>query len=683
MKLLEELQQRRVIRVAIAYAVASWVVIQVFDIATGSFSAPDWVMQVVLVAAVLGFFAALALAWSFRWTPRGMQRNRDRAAAISDRGFQLGEWLIRPDLLEIQRDHQKIRLKPKSMDVLRRLADARGQVVSRDELFDSVWPGGVVSDDTLTQCIVELRKAFGDSAKTPSFIETIPRKGFRLLVPPDAVTDTPERAARSSQGNTWFAAFVFAGVAAAGALFWMRTEPHDSASTGDKTLAVLPFTDMSPGQDQEYFADGLTEELINKLAGFDGLLVTGRTSSFVFKGRNEDLRSIGDILNVEYILEGSLRRAGNQLRITAQLIEVASGFPLWSDSLDREASDLFALQDELSHAVASALAVRLRVGGDLNPHNTTSVEAWRLWNQAVNGKDKEDPLRSIELLRQALEIDPDYALAWAQLSHIHLQFERAAAPDWREKSVEYFRRAWQLDPDSLPILERAVFHHIKFGRWVEAERALAAIDEYYNHALGTGPHLEFLTKMGRSQDAIELAERGLRRDPLAFVYQLFAQHAYAMAGRPDEADALAEKMYEQSGQAGEGLHNAFSNPDPAIFEKWTGRFRDSDSDDVNSVMADLYPDREAALEWLRSLPPERETFFPQAWAAYLGDTQLALELMQRAPDAWAFWMPHNAPVRNTPGFKDVVREMGLETYFREYGWNDYCRPLDEHDFECQ
>ncbi|MCH8101390.1 MAG: adenylyl cyclase, partial [Proteobacteria bacterium] len=192
----------------------------------------------------------------------------------------------------------------------------------------------------------------------------------------------------------------------------VQTSPVSIVDAG-KSIAVLAFEDLSPEGDQEYFADGLSEELLNVLAQIPGLQVAGRTSSFAFKGQNRDLREIGEILNVTHILEGSVRKAGNRIRVTAQLINATTGFHMYSESYDRELTDIFAVQDEIAAAISSALRTEL-VATKVQETSETSIEAYDLYlvaRQKIYSRDKEEMLEASRLLDKALDIDSEYSPA--------------------------------------------------------------------------------------------------------------------------------------------------------------------------------------------------------------------------------------------------------------------------------
>jgi transcriptional activator of cad operon len=286
--------------------------------------------------------------------------------------FQLGDWLVRPHRDRIECGGRVIHVKPKSMAVLECLARANGRVVDRQYFFDAIWPGGVVSDDVLTQCIVELRKAFGDSARNPHVIETIPKIGFRLIpavVPRtsrQAVTpgDDPEHPETLDSANprkpargaiALFAVIILAALVLGLYLSGIHDAPVSEPQPGANSIAVLPFVDMTEDQNMGWYADSLTEGLINRLAQLEELDVVSRTSSFQFRGSNLDLRKIGEHLGVSYVLEGSVCDAESQLRITVQLINTKSGFHVWSSQYDRSVTGGGDVQESIVKSVATAL----------------------------------------------------------------------------------------------------------------------------------------------------------------------------------------------------------------------------------------------------------------------------------------------------------------------------------------
>jgi serine/threonine-protein kinase len=326
-------------------------------------------------------------------------------------------------------------------------------------------------------------------------------------------------------------------------------EPADIAAVDIKpSIAVLPFVNMSGDIDNEYFSDGLSEELLNLLAKIPALHVAGRTSSFQFKGTNEDLRLIGEKLNVANVLEGSVRQSGTKLRITAQLINADTGYHLWSETYDRELTDVFAIQDEIASNVVSALRIALL--GDEIPvpsHGTENVEAYNLYLRALYLADRTteaDLLNAVEALERAIEIDPNYAKAYAQLAEATQLLVSGFVGDGHENFVTGFRQvheyadtALRLDPD-LPEALMAKGNSISAG---EFNHKLAT--EYYLRALEIEPNnvavmgwLIFVMMFdGRHQEAIALAERVLALDPLSIVAHRSVGDAYRVAGRNEDA----------------------------------------------------------------------------------------------------------------------------------------------------
>ena len=243
-----------------------------------------------------------------------------------------GSFRFEPASARLWENDAEVRLTRKAALVLAALLERPGAPVSKQELFASVWRGTVVSDDALVTCVQELRKALRDDSKQPVYIETRHRLGYRFAAPVTGAPAAAEPAQAAPQ------------------------KPRPEA----KTIAVLPFADMSPERDQDYLCEGLAEELIDALTHIEGLRVVARTSSFQFRG-DHDLREVGGKLGVGSLLEGSVRKAGDRLRITVQLIDVATGFHKWSEKFERSASDVFAVQDEIAETVATLLR-----GGELN-----------------------------------------------------------------------------------------------------------------------------------------------------------------------------------------------------------------------------------------------------------------------------------------------------------------------------
>ena len=334
-----------------------------------------------------------------------------------------GDYSFQLDTGQLWAKGQEVRLTPKAAAVLKTLVSNPGTPVSKADLFASVWPNVAVTDDALTTCIQELRRVLNDDAKHPQFIETRHRRGYQFIA-------TLSREAGAAP------------------------EAAVPAVRAIASIAVLPFADMSPSHDQEYLCEGLAEELINALTHVDGLRVAARTASFQFRGKGEDVRVVGDQLNVEALLEGSVRKSDDRLRVTVQLVEVATGYQRWSHRFDGRFTDVFAFQDEIAESVATSLR-----GGGAGPrerrpsHRTqTGPAAYELYlrgRQRLHRIRHPDLESAADLFRRAIELEPGYGPAYAGLATAHSTlYEWFGAKDADLTGAEHAsQRALELAPD--------------------------------------------------------------------------------------------------------------------------------------------------------------------------------------------------------------------------------------------
>jgi transcriptional activator of cad operon len=272
---------------------------------------------------------------------------------------QIGDWLVNPALDTLCRGTETYKLEPRMMRLLLHLANAAGAVVSIDRLLSEVWTGVVVGPASVYQAVSQLRKLLGDVDPDPTYIATVPRRGYRLVAPvrrsaAEAMSLTTEVVSFAPAARRWVA-MVLGGMTLlafilAGSSNWRPSPTEWSAS-----IAVLPFIDMTAEKSEQSFCDGLTEELSSRLAQIPTLRVAARTSAFAFRGRGEDVRRIGKALDTDHILEGSVRRSGNHLRVTVQLVDARNGYHLWSVHYDRAADDAINVQEDISRSVAEHL----------------------------------------------------------------------------------------------------------------------------------------------------------------------------------------------------------------------------------------------------------------------------------------------------------------------------------------
>ncbi len=474
----------------------------------------------------------------------------------------------------------------------------------------------------------------------------------------------------------------------------------------NKSIAVLPFVDMSPDQDQEYFADGITEQLLNELAQLEGLNVTGRTSSFAFKGLNQDLRSIGEQLGVAYILEGSVRKQDEEVRITAQLINTQDGSHMWSDTYDALLDDIFFIQENIARSVAGALSIALEVGGrnHLPGTGTDSVEAYDLFLEA-RGTGSFEMVKA--LYERAIELDPDYAEAWARLGGAYgailswqLPPEEARAA--QEQGRELVVRATEIDPNLATAYAMLEGFQWARGDWIGATEfhrvysALAPAD--IPARLGSA---NILAKTGRIRDALRVAELMRQTDPLNFYLTTILAELNIQAGRYDDAEAELARIVRMTSGAEQSVKlrrmlMAFSKGEHEEIRKTLQNYSKADprvSDIVSAVMEKFDSPTPEVLAVLRKLYNEETEMSGEgrlvtaSLAAHFGDPELALEIMSKElrvnlVRVSRVWYPFFSDMRSLPGFKTLAEHVGFVPYWRKYGWADVCRPLGDDDLEC-
>ena len=467
MSLLNELKRRNVFRVGIAYAVTSWLLIQVSDILLESIGAPPWVMQTMFVLLAVGFVITLFFAWAFELTPEGVKKEKDvdRSASIAPR------------------TGQKLNL-------------------------------GIVALLVITLAYVAYDKLVLDGLLETGSVTTSELPATQAETPADPAP---------------------------------MIEIFEPADT-QKSIVVLPFINMSNDPDQEYFSDGLSEELLNVLAQVKDLRVISRTSAFAFKGKDIDIPTIAAQLGVSHVLEGSVRKAGNDVRITAQLIEVATDSHLWSDAYNRNLENIFEIQEEISKAIAAELQVTL--GTSANTGNPTdNLEAWQLFLRGRNlyqNRGEAQLERSVSLLKQAVALDPGFADAWANLAAANIVYGYGREDDFEV----YYRdgrqaalRAIQIDPKNG--FAHAVLGLVNVGNlaWEDAMRELDLAIELNpnetNSLLWKGIALNGL---GYVDQALAILQQAEQLDPVFTNLQYWLSIAYEGKGDFESARRCIQKI---------------------------------------------------------------------------------------------------------------------------------------------
>jgi TolB-like protein/Tfp pilus assembly protein PilF len=316
--------------------------------------------------------------------------------------FQFGNYLLDPERRELRRGADLISLEPQVFDLLVHLVRNRDRVVSKDDMIEAVWGGRIVSESTLTSRINAVRKAVGDSGERQALVRTIAKKGIRF------VGAVQEDQSQSSAG---------APLAA--------EQPKLPFAIADRpSIAVLPFANMSGDAEQEYFADGISEDIITALSRARWFFVTARSSSFIYKDRTADVKQISQELGVRYVLTGSVRRAGDRVRITAQLMEGGNGNTVWARNYDRALADIFAVQDEITQTIVGAIEPQLgraeRERAKVRPHD--SLDAWATYQRGMFHLyrcTREELAEARRLFEQAATIDPDLGAAYSGLAEAY------------------------------------------------------------------------------------------------------------------------------------------------------------------------------------------------------------------------------------------------------------------------
>jgi TolB-like protein len=478
----------------------------------------------------------------------------------------------------------------------------------------------------------------------------------------------------------------------------------------NKSIAVLPFADMSENQDQEYFADGMTEELLNELAQLEGLNVTGRTSSFAFKGHNQDLRDIGEQLGVAYILEGSVRKQNDELRITAQLINTQDGSHLWSRTYDTHLDDIFHIQENIARSVAGALSIALDVEGrnHLPGTGTDSVEAYDVFLEGRAAKESDGNIKLAAVFYQrAIDLDPEYAEAWAALgasiamSSFSLPLDQVRAV--QEHGRELVVRAIEIDPNLASAYSMLSGFQWARGDWIgatEYQRVFSALAPAIIPARMGGTNI--LGKSGRIRDALEVDEMWRQLDPLDYFAMTIRAEHYIQAGRYAAAEAELANIARLTSDTDQAIElrrmlMAFSKGEPDRIGETLQNYVEVDSRVANIVSAVLEefdspaPEVLVVLQRLYDEATEMTgegRLVTASLAVHFGDPELALEIMSKElrvnlMRVGRLWYPHFSEMRKLPGFKVLAADIGFVTYWRKYGWADFCRPLGETDFECE
>ena len=463
--------------------------------------------------------------------------------------FRFADFEIDLARQELRRSGAAVSVEPQVFDLLVHLIRNRDRIVSKDELIKAIWQGRIISEAAFSSCISAVRRAIGDDGKTQTFIRTHHKRGFRFVGDVDASTPSVTVAGNNEkQSNRDVATKYTAKPAPNAELLGAHVLPLPNKPS----IAVLPFQNMSGDPEQEYFADGLTEDIITGLSRQPWFFVIARNSTFSYKGEAVDVRDVGAQLGVRYILEGSVRKANSRVRVTGQLIDATLGNHLWADKYDRELADIFEIQDDITNRVIGSVGPQILVAeaARVRRKPPINLDAWDLVMQALPymwRMTTEDHQRALELLQQAVGLDPNYAHAHALMGWIYVSMFNLVA---RRPIGEFTDKALDLGAKAVALDDHEPWGHLVLGhghaRRRRPELALThlskSVELIPSFALGyaaLGYALACGGQPERGLQSLEQAHRLSPRDPFLAIYSPTVRYMAQFAlGRYEETVSI-------------------------------------------------------------------------------------------------------------------------------------------------
>jgi TolB-like protein/DNA-binding winged helix-turn-helix (wHTH) protein/Tfp pilus assembly protein PilF len=487
--------------------------------------------------------------------------------------FRVGDWLVEPSLNQVSRDGVAQKIEPRKMELLRVLARRPGELVTTEELLDTVWRGSVVTQGSVYQSVASLRRLLGDESDQPTYIETISRKGYRLIAPvvaleaatPEALgtapSSTESRAARG-QWLRWVAAGV---VVALGVTIWLLPDGWFTkwfpASGAPAAVAVVPFADLSESRADQLFVDGFSEAVLDSLSRVPKLRVAARNSSFTARGDKVDVGDLGRKLSVTHVLEGSVRRSESAISVSAWLTDVGSGQRVWSETYNRRTPQSSGLQVQIARAVASELRVLPEAqGARLFPEspgvNVDAYELYLLGNASMIQRTPDSIARARDYFRTAVDIDPQFAAAYVGLARFHINsYYYASLPlrDMAARAQPMLDRALVLDPLLAEAHATQGLLRVELVELAQAEvdlrRAISLNPNYADAWLYLGLAA---ASDGRPRDSLDHYQNAVRLDPLNFILHVRMGLEASSTGRFGES----ERHYRHAMDLAPGHPNA-------------------------------------------------------------------------------------------------------------------------------
>ena len=613
--------------------------------------------------------------------------------------YAFGPFQLDPAQRLLFRCGEVVSLTPKALDTLLLLVENRGRLLAKDELLERVWPGTFVEEVTLAKNISTLRKVLGEAPGGGEYIETHSKRGYRFvaevremgaepLAAPGGAAGATEAPAPSSQAprHPWrvpVLALVGLLLLAAGAL-WYRSRSSAAPAKGKIMLAVLPFENLSGDPEQEYFSNGLTEEMITQLGRLEPerLGVIARTSAMQYKGTRKDVHQIGRELGVNYLLEGSVRREGNRVRISAQLIQVGDQSHEWAEDYDRDLRDILSVQSDVAAAIAQQIRLKLtpEESARLKNARALNAEAYEsylrgrfFWNKrSVEGHQK-----AIEYFQKAVALDPNYAQAYAGLADANAllgSWPNAVLPrrDAMTRAREAAQKALSLDEslaDAHASLGFAKMHY---------DWDFADAEKEYQRAIALNPgyatahhwYAYDLVALGRLNDAIAQARLAQVADPLSIIISRDVGEMLVFAGHDDEAIAQLRKTLEMDpnfSHAHWTLAWAYHHKNQT--KEFVEELQKASSTGGGSATGILYALQGKRAE-ARRLIAQLEVNYGSSLQvadvyAYLGEVDRAFSWLEKGfqeRDGALIVMrvePTLEPLRSDPRFEDLERRVGV------------------------
>jgi TolB-like protein/DNA-binding winged helix-turn-helix (wHTH) protein/tetratricopeptide (TPR) repeat protein len=481
--------------------------------------------------------------------------------------IRFGLFEFDPQSGELRKQGIGIRLQGQPVEILSMLLSRPGELVTREELQKKLWPADtfVDFDRSLNAAVKRLRAALGDSAETPRFIETLARRGYRFIAPVDRPGDAAELPAapplRPSSRHRFVLPVALAAIAllTVGVALYLGNVvdafSHHRPPQRMESLLVLPLKNLSSDPEQGYFADGMTDALNARLAGVSALRVISQTSSLLYRGTHKPLSQIARELHVDGIVEGSVLRSGNRIRINVQLVQADGQKRIWGQTYERDVRDVLAVQSEVTRAIVDEIRVKLTPGeqarlASVRPLNPEAHVAYAKGRFFWNKRTDEGLRTAVEFFEQAIEKDPGYALAYVGLADSWVPRAWYAYLPPKEafpRAKEAVTRALELDPDLAEAHTTLGFINLYHDwDWTAAEREFRrAIQLNANYANAHHWYAEYLSLVGRHEAAIREAERARELDPLSSIINTWVGSRYFFARRYDTAVQQYRNVVEQ------------------------------------------------------------------------------------------------------------------------------------------